>query len=1036
MRRMFAQLLAVLGLLLPGAAFGQDVPLETGHVVQREIKGGATHTYPLHLDRDQYIHVIADQDDIDVSMTLRAPDGKTLVDVNRLAEGPEDLFWIAAEAGNYAVAIQAEKAVESGHYRIALESRLVPAAEDRNRFTAFRTTVVEANALMAQGTADSLNKAATKYEEALALWREVKDLRWNGYTAHQLGALYEQLSQLPRARDLLLEALSMRRTTSERRGISSTLNSLGYVYYRLGDSRLALQHYAEAIDLRRELHDRRGEAISLNNEGLAYERLGEREKALEAYQGSLKIRREVGDTRGEAVTLSNLAITYRYMGDLQKSLDLLVESLPLRRSSGDRRGEGSTLNGIAQAYSQLGDYRKAEEYWIQAEKIFEETGEINGRASVLEGLGRVSQSLNNYRDSQNYYERSLVLRRQSGSKQGELNGLVGLCYTFQNLSDFSKARDNAEHALTLATEIEDRFGISEAHSCLGESLYRLGDLTNALEHLQAAATLTRTIGNDSALGVALALMAMVEADMGRLPEALSRVQEALILKEATRAGVANPDLRASYRSLQADLYAVETDVLMRMHAANPQGGFAARALDANEHWRARSLIEMVAESGTDLRQELTDAQRKREDGIVTRITSIQRELFRTDVSTARKKELQQQLAAAERDLDLYQVELRSAGSRYAAVHYPPPLQTDRLRTELLGPNAALIEYALGEKRSYAWVLTPEGLSSATLPGRQEIEREVSAYRKELSERVSSLTVGQSLARLNSQSRQLYRTLLWPFERTLSTSHSLIVVTDGILAYLPFETLMNVDQSPLIEHFSVSYAPSGTTLAVLKSRKDQQRPFKTLLAFADPKVVTTGKAELNSAAERGLDLTPLPNSRSEVTAIGSLYKAGQTRIYMGAEATEQTVKAEDLSGYRFLHFATHGYFDEERPSRSGIVLVPGPDNSQDGILQVGEIMHLHLNADLVTLSACQTGLGQVLAGEGVMGMTRAFLYAGAQSVVVSLWNVNDAATAQLMKAFYRELSRGVSREEALRKAKLSMMHPKTSGDTLISGLLSS
>jgi CHAT domain-containing protein len=325
------------------------------------------------------------------------------------------------------------------------------------------------------------------------------------------------------------------------------------------------------------------------------------------------------------------------------------------------------------------------------------------------------------------------------------------------------------------------------------------------------------------------------------------------------------------------------------------------------------------------------------------------------------------------------------------------LGVEAIQRDVLGSGRALVEYVLGESKSYVFVLGASGLVSAELPGRAEIEREVAAYRRELSGRVTGLTVAGAMGRYSVSSRKMYSLLVGPVEKALAGNRELIVVPDGVLAYVPFETLTG--DGPLVAKFAIAYAPSASALAGLRTRAGAGVG-GTLLALGDP---VYGPAA---------GLAKLPNTRGEVTAIGALFGAGERRIYLGAEAKVGQLKGADLLGVRYLHVAAHGVLDEEAPGRSGVVL-------SDGVLEVPEILRLRMRAEMVTLSACQTGLGKVLAGEGVMGLSRAFLFAGARSVVVSLWNVNDAATAELMKAFYGNLKRGVGAAEALRLAKLGL-----------------
>ncbi len=1025
MRRMSARILRILALLWAVAITGQTPDtqsLELAKPIERQIAGGERHSYHIQLETDQYVFVTSTQDAIDIAISMNGPDGTRLVDVNRVSPPDiEDLGWITSQPGSYEIAIEAGKQASPGRYVLTLRALRSPTAGDRSRFAAFQKTWFEAAELVKKDTAASLRQALEKYQEALPLWRAAGDQLWEGYVQGELGTVYQRLGDLPHSRDALVQALDLYRAAGARLEESIALNSLGLAVYRLGDSPQSLKYLEEALALRRELGYRRGEAITLNNMGLAYTRLGKTTEALDLYLRSLDIRREVGDTSGEATTLDNLALTYRSTGQLQKALEATADALKLRRAIKDRRGEATSLNAMGLIHMAMGETEKAQEYWKLALPAFEEIGEAQGRAAVLGNLGASYSSSKNYKEGVAYLEKAASLRHETSNPQGEGVELNGLCTALLGLGEYSKALATGERAMKIFKDIDYKSGVAQSQYCLGQTLAHMGKRDEARAVLQQAITTHRSTGAIQNLSLSLAVLAIVERDSGNYAEALARSEEALSVAESERVTLTNPDQRATYRSFHTTQYALRVDVLMQMAAADPSGGFAARALEANERSRSLSLIEMVADSGTDLRQELTDDQRRREDSILTRISSLQREMLRGEVAAARKHELEQQLAAAERELELYQVELRAAGSRYATFHYARTLGVEDIKTELIGPDTALVEYALGEQRSYAWALTAHGLTTSTLPGRADIEKQVDAYRKEVSQRVSALTAGSALARIQLQSKAIYKALLTPFEKDLAQTRSLIIVPDGGLDYLPFETLMNGSSSALIERFAISYSPSASALAVLKTRKDSRDIQKMLLAFADPDASPAGpSAALSASVERGLDLTRLPNARAEVAAISSLYKPEQTRSYLGSDATEHAIKTEDLRNYRFLHFATHGYFDEERPARSGIVLSPGSDSAEDGLLQVGEIMRLRLNADLVTLSACQTGLGQLLAGEGVMGLTRAFLYAGAQSVVVSLWNVNDSATAELMKTFYRELSRGTPREEALRRAKLSLI----------------
>ncbi len=378
------------------------------------------------------------------------------------------------------------------------------------------------------------------------------------------------------------------------------------------------------------------------------------------------------------------------------------------------------------------------------------------------------------------------------------------------------------------------------------------------------------------------------------------------------------------------------------------------------------------------------------------------------------------------------------------------MSTSRIQKDLLEAQTTLVEFLLGEKRSLVWSVSKDRVTVAALPARKEIEEEVSAYRKLLTEKASALTLHQSLTELERRGRKLYDMLLRPLESALASSRRLIVVPDGALGYLPFETLVAGTRRParsdaarpeyLLERFAIVYGPSASALEAIRAAgREPAHPSKILLAFGDPIVASlssstpppAGDAVRSAAAapapsvadeyaERGFSVTRLPYTRAEVLAISRLFPAPLRQIYLGEQAREETVKAEKLDDYRYIHFASHGFIDEAVPARSGILFSRDASSTEDGVLQMGEIMRLKLNADLVTLSACSTGLGKAVKGEGILGLTRAFFYAGARNVAVTLWNVNDSATAELTKAFYQNLNRHLPKSAALRQAKLTLL----------------
>lgn len=1006
-------LLLLLALTVQAAELTPDRPLR-GDLAPKQL-----HSHTLAGARDQYLHLKLRQQGGELRLGLQDPAGAVLVQTVRGAvDGSKEIFALLPMTGAYAVRVESDSPAAVS-YELEVRSLRPATAEDRTRARAFLLSAEGAGlAARRPRTGEAMRQAIGKLREALPLWESLPDSGWHAYTLHELGNVHFNLDELPQARDTLLAALPARRAVNNPRELALTLSTLGAAYNGLGNFREAITVLEEALPLRRLAGDRVGEANTLNNIGFSLNRLGQRDRAVDYYVQALQIRRTIGDKPGLAIALGNLAALHRAMGQLDKALALSAEQLTLAKAIGSEIDQADALSGLGTAYYTLGDVLQAQAYWQQAEPLYRRTGDNFGLGSTYSSLGAAHASLRQFPEAIAVYHRSLELRRKSGNALGQISSLLGLCMVHRGAGDAVRAAQAGQAALAIAKKAENPSGIGRSLRCLGLSDLQAGRLDAARPNLEQSAELLRKSGDLDDLSLTLAALAETEAAAGNTRPALAHVTDAIRLADAERSGL-TPDLRAMLRGARQREYALQVELLMRLHAADPPAGYEVRAFEAAERSRARSLIEMLNEAGASLSQTLTAEQRTRGDRLNAHLSGLQRSLFQTALTPERKRQLEQQLAEAERELARHHLDLRQSGGRYAEARYSAAITVPRIREKLLEPGTALVAYAIGEQRSFVWALGREGkLHTAALPGRAVIEKAVALYRQQISQRVSTLNLASSLARIDTASRGLYRMLLAPVAPALASASRLILVPDGPLAYLPFETL-TARSASLIETHAVAYAPSATVLAMLQG----ERPGvggRELLAIADPAYPTASTTLAAYGAARGLNLVGLPNTRAEAAAISALFDKPSTLVHAGAAATEQAVKSQSGQAYRYIHIAAHGYFDEEHPQRSGILLTPGEGGKDDGILQVHEIVGLRLQADLVTLSACQTGLGRIIAGEGVLGLTRAFLYAGARSVAVSLWNVNDAATAELMKAFYQNLRQGKPRPEALRMAKLGLI----------------
>jgi CHAT domain-containing protein len=756
----------------------------------------------------------------------------------------------------------------------------------------------------------------------------------------------------------------------------------------------------QALALFRAVGDRRGEGVVINNLGLVYSSLGERQLALDSYQKALPFLRALGDRRREAYALHNIGMIFAEQGKRQEALEHFAQALPLSRGVNDRRMEATLEDSRGQVYLKLGEKQKA-----------------------LDHLGK-----------------ALALRRETEDRQGEASTLTNL----------------------------------------GKAYAEMGDAQQALTHLQQSLALRRVVRDQRGEAATLYEIARIERDRGNLNEARTQIATALELTESLRTRVIAPQLRSSYFASVQDYYALNTDLLMQLHQRSPAGGFNALAFETSERARARSLLETLAESRADLRGGIDPALLARERALQQQLST--KEQARMQLLS--RKHTPEQAAAADKELrelttqyQELQAQIKTKSPRYVALTQPQPLKLAEIQQQVLDADTLLLQYALGLERSYLWAVSRDAITSFELPKRDEVEAIARRFYESLiayNEPARAVTRdAQSMAttpKVNEAARALSQLLLSPVAAQLGTKR-LLIVADGALQYVPFGALptpkdeggkmkdekkslhpSSLIPHPLIVDHEVINLPSASSLAVLRRElAGRKAAAKALALFADPvfsaddtrlqraqtqttptQPATTETRELESpltraireagVAEASLRIPRLPGTRREAAAITALLPEAQRKQALDFDASRAVATSEELSQYRIIHFATHGLLNSQHPELSGIVLslVDREGKPQDGFLRMHEIYNLKLPAELVVLSACQTGLGKEVKGEGLVGLTRGFMYAGAARVMASLWKVDDRATAELMKHFYQGMVKENLRPAAaLRAAQVAM-----------------
>ncbi|HEY7212995.1 MAG TPA: CHAT domain-containing tetratricopeptide repeat protein, partial [Thermoanaerobaculia bacterium] len=701
---------------------------------------------------------------------------------------------------------------------------------------------------------------------------------------------------------------------------------------------------------------------------------------------------------------------YRDLGDYQQAFLHFGKALEAFRALEDRRWEAVVLYNLGLLYQDLGEPSRALTEYEQALRLRREVGDAEGEAATLLALGQVNSRLGRLREAQAFNQRALALERSTGDRRGEGMALSQLGSATLALGDAASALANFDHAIELLHATGSLADEAAALANRGEAYTQLGDARQGLESLRQSLERTRAAGYP-ALEVRVEVgLARAERQLGRPDAARAHAEAALAIAESLRARIGSPDLRASFSALTHDAYELAVELLMEAHRSDPAAGHDRAALAVTERARARTLLELLAEAGVDVRQGADPLLLARRASLLRRLgAKAELALRERPGEGSRKAALEEERDAILRDLDVVETEIRERSPFYAALVQPRPLDAAGIQA-LLDPDTVLLSFSLGKERSFVWAVSAKSVESFELPGRAAVEAAARRFHEELSvydpaDRPRQTQDGEALGRM----------LLGPLGDRLRGKR-LAVVPDGALEYVPFAALPGVQE--------VVYLPSASALAVQRQILDRRPPApEPLLVLADP-VFDARDPRLPARREAAAGAAPLferlPGSRREAEAIAGLAPPGGSRVLLDFAANRAEVLSERLSSYRIIHFATHGVIDAEHPALSGLALsmVNADGGPAEGFVHLHDVYNLRLNADLVVLSGCRTALGKELRGEGLIGLARGFQYAGARRVLASLWRVEDNATAALMSRFYRGLwADGLRPAAALREAQL-------------------
>ncbi|MGC1393651.1 MAG: CHAT domain-containing protein [Coleofasciculaceae cyanobacterium] len=755
---------------------------------------------------------------------------------------------------------------------------------------------------------------------------------------------------------LLITPQLLAQTQITSKTAASQLFKQGLEQYQKRQLEAAIKTWQQALSMYQELQDQQGEKAALSGLGAAYLELANYSKAIESMQALLPIAKATSDRKTEAQALGNLGIAYKELGKYDKAIKSQQQALVLMQEIKDRQGEGQVLGNLGNAYEAVGDYEQSIDAYQQSLSIAKETKDPSGQAVTLANIGAIFANLGKYKQAIDSYKQSLAIAQFINDKLGEANTLNNLGIAYHAQKNIAKAIESYTQALTIARAINDRRMEAITLGGLGLAYADQRQYTKAIEQQQQTLKIAQAIGDRRLEGLALNNQGHTLFISGKLSEAEQKLQEALKVLESLRPGLTDADKISIF-----DTQVFSYNLLQKIHIA--QNKYEA-ALEVAEQGRARAFVELLA---SRLSPEVAEKNINIQPPTISQIKQTaknhQATLVEYSIVPGNDFKFQGKLKAPATDLFIWVVQ-----------------------------PTGKVEFRRADLKS---LLAPESNTPTTL---EELVR------------ISRNSNGPGAIRSQIARKQLHKLLIEPIAELLpkEPTERVIFIPQESLFLLPFPALEDATGQYLIAKHTMLTAPA---IQVLDLTRQQQQRLQTKYRqpFPGKDIIVVGNPKMPA------DLEPLPAAEQEALAIAQIFN---TKAIIGDQATKVDI-VQKLPNARLVHLATHGLLSDAKKVGIPGALAFTPSQNDDGFLTSTEIFNLKLNAQLVVLSACNTGRGKI-TGDGVIGLSRAFITSGVSSLVVSLWSVPDAPTSLLMTEFYRNLQNNSDKAQALRQAMLITM----------------
>jgi len=866
------------------------------------------------------------------------------------------------------------------------------------------------------------------------------------------------------------EALKIFKKTFYAEGISSTLGNMGMIYSNLGDYKSALKYCNDALEMCRSnvFKDVKGEGKNLVNIGLIYANMGDYKKSLQSYEGAMDIFKRLDDLQGQGKVSVSMGNLYSDLGDYDKALEYYEEGLDIAKKTGDLQGEAINLTNMGSVYEKSGDYIQALTYDNQALEITRKMGYTGGEAKNLANIGNVYNSLGDYQKSLEYYNQALEIKRKMGDAKNEAFDLNNIGDIYYDLSEYDKALECFNRSL----KIKKTIGLSA-----DSTVANIGKVYLARGELKKAYELFTSLENPVYSGICLGKYYLATKEYGKAKESffniledLEKNRDAYVVVSYIGLGMSEEGLKnykeaEKYYKKAVDFLERQRDSLTQSQRKNffeghvegfsrlaPYEGLVriyhylnrdTEGLLYGESTKARLFAEEIARKyeGSDCR--LPEEISVKERTLINKIASVYKQMedaYKND-NKDKIKELQAIVTPLKEEKEKFVSQLRQNYPEYASIMYPRPLKPEEIR---LNDGEVIIEYEVTDRETVGWLIKKgQIVKTVAIP---VTEKSLAGIVREYRSTFEDVKDVSALGKFKPETgKKLYDLLLKPLVSEIK-NEKIIIIPDEILGILPFEALV-CDMPSTVkmvqgkfgpcpegikytgDRYNISYYQSASSLTMMRTL-NKGKAIKGLFAIGDPvfneqddrlkgTAVTPQKYGFLSLQGLGQGMTEfqrLPQTGELLAGVSAIFP-GEITSLSGTEATLTGLKSKTLADYRYLLFATHGILDNDIPYiKEPALVLCLVNNDDDGFLTMSRVMDMKMGADVAVLSACKTGLGKTVSGEGTMGMGRAFQYAGVKNVLMSLWSVETVSTNMMIEKYFECLKPGKSSREALKEAR--------------------